>query len=342
MRKTSIIFIFLMGIHLIPLLRTGGIGVSLWAQVPIERPNLQRPTLVSPYYFGPNAFPVPDMLDGHTSSTLRIEGAGDYFIGYQKDWTANAFLRVCVPLFTNRVNLTVWLPVQEWYGYSNQRMQTCRVQDTTMVRGHGAGDAYVSTDIQLWRESHYAPGITLRAAIKSASGGQFEQARFYDSPGYWFDLSLGKSFFFGRQSYLPVEVIRDKENRTAIRADWNRYYSQAPQGREVMLRFAASAGFLCWQTDNGRQNDAVMYGLQMLLRTAHFSLTETWQGYTGWESTANRTDLRPTGDCPMVLKTRLAAHAKGFEPYVLYEWGIRDYPFHHLRLGMVYNFAILK
>ena len=101
----------------------------------------------------------------------------------------------------------------------------------------------------------------------------------------------------------------------------------------MSIRLAGSAGFLCWQTTEGRQNDAVMYGLQAQLLHEYFSLQATWGGYVGWER---------YGDAPMSIKARAAGHIKGFEPYVQYQYGIQDFPFHQLRVGLVYNIDILK
>ena len=50
------------------------------AQTPILKPDLGVPSLVAPAYFGPNAFPVPDMLDGSTSGDLKVELYGDGFL----------------------------------------------------------------------------------------------------------------------------------------------------------------------------------------------------------------------------------------------------------------------
>ena len=47
------------------------------------------------------------------------------------------------------------------------------------------------------------------------------------------------------------------------------------------------------------------------------------------------------GDAPMSIKARAAGHVKGFEPYVQYQYGIKDYPFHQIRVGLVYNLDIL-
>lgn len=281
------------------------ICASASALVPIDKPNLRETTGIAPAYFGPNAFPVPDMLDGRVQKQLRVEIAGDGYLGFQGDKTADAFARVFVPLFTDRVNLTVWMPVMEWYEMSPARMATCRVPDSLAHRGSGAGDAYFSTDIQILRDKKWAPDIALRAACKSASGGQYELARHYDCPGYFMDLSVGKSWYLGEKQ----------------------------EANGVELRVAGSAGFLCWQTDNGRQNDAVMYGLQLLMKSQYVSLRTTYSGYVGWEN---------DGDKPMIIKGRLSGHAKQFEPYVEYQYGIKDYPFHMLRVGLAYSIDILK
>lgn len=264
---------------------------SAMALVPTEKPDLRQPTGIAPAFFGPNALPVPDMSDGQTSDRLRFELAADGYFGYNGSRTADLFARVRVPLFTRWANLSVWMPVYEWYSQA----------DGT---GSGAGDVYLSTDIQVlhneWfhtEKAKYIPQMTVRVGVKTASGEQFERKRHFDSPGYFFDAAIGQSF--------PI--------------------------KSVTIRLAGSAGFLCWQTDNGRQNDAVMYGVQAQLNHAYFSLDATWGGYVGWER---------YGDAPMTVKVRAAGHVKGFEPYVQYQYGIKDFPFHQIRVGVVYNLKL--
>ena len=234
------LFLILFSCFLIP--------YSVKAEVPISKPDLSQPTGIAPAFFGPNALPIIDMSDGLTDNHLRLELAADGYIGFQNNNTVDIFARVRVPLFTRWANLSVWMPVYGWY----------KQYDGT---GSGAGDVYISTDVQV-------------------------------------DLAMGQS--------IPLKALT--------------------------LRFAGSVGFLCWQTDNGRQNDAVMYGLQAQLRHEFFSLQATWGGYVGWER---------YGDAPMSIKARAAGHVKGFEPYVQYQYGIKDYPFHQIRVGLVYNLDIL-
>lgn len=251
------------------------------------------PTGIAPKFFGPNALPVIDMNDGQTYEQLRVEVAADGYFGLKDDQTADVFARVHVPLFTRWANLSVWMPIYEWYSQA----------DGT---GSGAGDVYVSTEVQVLHHSwfkdekaKYIPQMTVRLGMKTASGGQYERKRHFDSPGYFFDFSIGQTF--------PI--------------------------RKVSVRLAGSAGFLCWQTTEGRQNDAVMYGLQAQLRHEYFSLQTTWGGYIGWER---------YGDAPMTIKCRAAGHIKGFEPYLQYQYGIQDFPYHQLRVGLVYNIKVLK
>lgn len=251
------------------------------------------PTGIAPGFFGPNALPVIDMNDGQTYEQLRVELAADGYFGFKGDKTANLFARVHAPLFTRWANLSLWMPICEWYSQ----------EDGT---GHGAGDVYISTEVQVLHhswfktdKSKYIPQMAIRLGMKTASGGQKERKRHFDSPGYFFDLSIGQTF--------PI--------------------------RQVSIRLAGSAGFLCWQTTEGRQNDAMMYGLQAQLLHEYFSLQATWGGYVGWER---------YGDAPMSIKCRAAGHIKGFEPYVQYQYGIQDFPYHQLRVGLVYNINVLK
>ena len=271
-----------------------------------------RGRYISPLHFGPNAFPVPEMLDGRTSGTLKAEIAVDEYRGYAGDRTTDIFAKIQIPLFTRRVNLSVWMPVCEWYEMTAERQRVCMLQDTAAIRGHGFGDVYVTTDIQVLRARRWWPDITLRAALKTASGEQYEKARHYDDPGYFFDAAIGKSMYIGKDRSVSAEKKQE--------SDWE-------------LRIAGMAGFLCWQTVTARQNDAYQYGVQVLVKQQYFSLRATWSGYSGWQK---------NGDKPMIVKGELRGYFNGWEPFVAYQYGIRDYPFHHVRAGVAYSADIIS
>ena len=105
--------------------------------------------------------------------------------------------------------------------------------------------------------------ISVRTALKSASGNDYSNARYYDSAGYFFDAAFGRQF----------TLIPDRSD----------------------LSIAASGGFLCWQTDNGRQNDAVMYGLKASYRYKGISISSEFGGYVGWERDGDSPIICPAG-----------------------------------------------
>ena len=277
-----------------------------YAQTPILRPDLGKPSLVAPGYFGPNAFPVPDMLDGTTSSDLRVELYGDGFLcsmagNPTDDITLDLFAKATIPLFTDRVNLVIWMPVVEWFRSGPAVNVLRRVQDPDRwISGVDSGDAYVSTDILILDERKRGCGLVLRAALKSASGNSFGTARVYDAPGYFFDVAVGR------------DIVKSADGKTVFRT-------------------ALSAGFLCWQTGNGRQNDAVMYGALASLKTGPFKAEVNYGGYVGWEG---------KGDRPMTLKTKLSWSIGRCSINAMYQVGFVDWPFHQVRLGAAYSFPL--
>lgn len=265
---------------------------------------------VSPYYFGPNAFPIPDVLE-KTSDKLKLTLALDYYNGGytylhpgneaggspsitqgRKGNTTDIMLKANIPLWTSRANLSLWWVVNEWY-------------DDGRHRGSMSGDAYVSIDMQLLEEGRRHPSWTLRAALKSASGGGYDIGRYYDSAGYFFDTYVGKSFRFG----------------------------------PATLRVCGGGGFLCWQTDNGEQNDAIQYAALAGLKIGNFDISETFSGYFGWQSQSYGKDVH---DCPMSLKTKITWKIKQWEVFAMMQNGLMDYPFTQLQLGTSFSIDILR
>lgn len=284
------------------------LAVQASAQTLIEKPNLSIPSLVAPAYFGPNAFPVPDMSDGSTTDRLEVELYGDGFTctltpDFKDDITFDIFAKATIPLFTHRVNLTIWMPIVEWFRSGPEINRLRRIPDPErLISGIDSGDAYVSTDILVLDEQKCGYGLVLRAALKSASGNSFSTARVYDCPGYFFDIATGRDIYSSA----------DKKTR---------------------LRMALSTGFLCWQTANGRQNDAVMYGMMTSLTSGRFKAELDYGGYIGWEG---------AGDSPMTLKTKLSWKIGNFSIAAMHQVGFIDWPFHQIRIGATYSCKILK
>lgn len=265
------------------------------ARTPVLKPDLSERTGVAPLWFGPNAFPIPEITDGRVRDRLTVELAGDYYRGHLtagQDDTYDLFLRAYIPLFSDRVNLTLWMPVLEFWKYDSSVREARRIlSDPAKDPGMGSGDVYVSLDIQLLTETERCPALMLRSVLKTASANEFGYARDYDSPGYFFDATVGKG--------------------------WGPF------------RLSATTGFLCWQTGTARQNDAVQYGLGAFYDGRIVNLSAQWGGYIGWER---------QGDAPMSVRLRLGFDAGRFEPFLLAQQGLHDYPFTQVRLGCAWHF----
>ena len=275
------------------------------AQTDIVKPNLGVPSKIGPAYFGPNAFPVPDMLDGRTSSQLKLGLYGDCFLGtttgrVADDITGDLFAKLTIPLFTPKANLTVWMPIFEYFHTSSEVNALRRLPHTGDLKGMDSGDVYVSADIRILSQERHHIDITARAALKTASANQFSMGRCYDAPGYFFDAAIGRGFDF--------------------------------EGGKHNLRVAVSGGFLCWQTDNGRQNDAVMYGILLAYTVKNFTVDTCFGGYAGWEG---------DGDRPMTLKTNLAYRIGDLSLHLSHQVGFMDWPYHQIRIGASYAFDVL-
>lgn len=249
--------------------------------------------------WGPNALPVIDMSSGETSDKLSVEISGSYFRGFDQSNTFTPNLRLNIPLFTRWVNLETWYSVMDFYSKYKTRDNWHNV----------AGDIYVSTNIQVlhhqWfkKSSPYIPSAVVRIGIKTASGGNFENKRFIDAPGYFLDLALAEKINW--------------ENK------WAKSFS-----------LSGSIGFYCWQTGRAEQNDAYMYGLKAEFEALYLRLITEWGGYIGWQN---------NGDKPMTLKTKIGIPCPyGLEPYVAYQYGIKDWQYHEFRIGLKYSIDIKK
>ncbi|MBP3203289.1 MAG: hypothetical protein J6M31_06790 [Bacteroidales bacterium] len=279
------------------------LGASLFvhAQTPVQTPDLSQVTQVAPAYFGPNAFPVPDVPEARLTGEFRAELSGDLFWGqgvpFADDLTYGPRFMVQLPLWTKRAALTVWMPIVEWWSYSPAIAARRRLTDfPDGGKGIDSGDVYVSTDFHVLTEKGWRPDILIRAVLKTASGNTYGQARYYDAPGYFFDASIGKSLYLN--------------------------------GFLKELRLVVSGGFLCWQTDRGRQNDAWQYGVLGIVDTRAFRLSAQLAGYSGWEG---------DGDRPLTVKGVVEVPIGAFAPFAAFEYGLHDYPFSHLRAGVKYR-----
>ena len=257
----------------------------------------------SPRYFGPNAFPVPKMGDGKVPENLIVDAAVEQYWGFGDNAT-DLNLRIDIPLYPKYVNLAIWMVPVEYYNTSIH-IRNERFMRTEVPKGFAVGDVYIQTGIQILRDRPKAPDIMVNLSMKTASGGPLIAARYYDTPGYFFDATVGKTFSFEKPKHLRS------------------------------IAFSGRIGFLCWQSiraEHSMQDDAFLYGIRLCFATNHWQYEVDFSGYQGWMY---------NGDCPMVLRGQVCRNfKKGSSIYFGGLLGFKDYRYYAVSIGYRFSTAI--
>ncbi|MDR2840105.1 MAG: hypothetical protein LBV75_02410, partial [Paludibacter sp.] len=249
----------------------------------------------SPAYFGPNANPVPDFTAAIIPEFTTLSVAASYSFGFG-DRTINPPLTIEIPLLPKKVSLKLWLPLMEYYSVT-PAVYDYRKMEGKLSGSTSGGDIYVQTRMLLFSEKRTVPAVVLNSTLRSASGGEFEERRYFDTPGYYFDVEIAKSF------PINTEVVSD-------------------------IRLAADLGFMCWETSGSTQNDATMYGAKIILSNKSLDFENTISGYSGWMK---------NGDQPLVFTSKLNGKLKNFRLFLQYKYGITDWNYHQLQAGVSFD-----
>lgn len=255
----------------------------------------------SPAFFGPNANPVPESTDATISKSTTLHFSENYFFGFG-DQTLNSKLVVEIPLLPENVSLKVWSTFFEHYQVTKEVLAQRGIPDKEKSGMVFGGDIYVQTRIRLLKEKNYIPAIILNSTLKTASVKEktLENRRYFDTPGYYFDMEIGKSF--------------------------NLYNCIIQEIRPVI-----NVGFICWET-YGRQNDAPLYGAKLILSNKWINFENSISGYYGWMK---------NGDAPLIYSSKITNKHSKFGIFANYKYGIHDYPYHNIEIGITIPLAKL-
>ncbi|NQT77944.1 MAG: hypothetical protein HQ565_09540 [Bacteroidetes bacterium] len=261
-------------------------GVTNWA----------RYLIYSPAYLGPNALAVPEIRDALLEKRIFIETAADLHFS-SGDNTQDLFLKFHYPFLDGRVAVELYGVPIEYFIMDTITRDERRGRDLD-ARGFAAGDLYIATLIQLLRDHGQWPDLLLGITMRTASGGNLGNARYTDAPGYFFDLSAGKSF---------------------------------KAGDKLSLRPYMMLGFYVWQTnrDDYRQNDAFLYGAGISLYGNSFECNAKFGGYKGYIG---------NGDAPMVLRANTIYKLKKTDLKLTFQQGIKDFSYSSLSMGVTFYF----
>ncbi|MGL6021619.1 MAG: hypothetical protein ACRC0A_00715 [Chitinophagaceae bacterium] len=259
----------------------------------------QKSVQYSPTYFGPNALPIPEVSNGKVPKYTQFGFSSDYSFGFG-DRTVSLRFDAEIPLLPNYISLKSWFVFYEKFWLTPTLAQQRTIEPLSLI-GATTGDVYLQTRFLVFQERKYIPNVIIAITIKTASGGNFEKRRFYDTPGYYFDATFSKSFL------LPNKIISN-------------------------IQLVGNLGFLCWETTNSTQNDAPMYGLNLLLSNKVLSLENQIGGYWGWMN---------NGDKPLTFRSKLTYNFIFYDLFLQYQYGIIDFPYHQVRMGVVANIPYL-
>ena len=264
--------------------------------------NAQTP--YSTAWFGPNANPVPEFTDATIPVKTTISLMGDYYFG-QGDHTENGYAKIEFPLIPERVSFKVWSTILEHYQVTDQ-VSAERDMLNGNTTGKANGDIYFQTRIRILNEKKNAPSIILNTTLKTASGTNHLERRYFDTPGYYFDAEIGKSFF------TKSSFIRE-------------------------IRAVANVGFMSFETERqSTQDDAPLYGGKIILGNDSWKLENTLSGYWGWMHTNANYGFN-YGDAPMVYAAKISKIAKNITYFAQYQYGITDFPYQQLRVGVSFT-----
>jgi len=268
--------------------------------------------ILSPAYMGPNALPVPFSEKGIVGDRSYIRFYSDYY-HQQGDVTYDGGLKFYVPIIRRIVAIEGWGIVQEHYRMSEALAEQRRARDQH-PHGTAFGDAYFATVVSILRNKPL--DVALRIGLKTASGGKLRDARYTDSPGYFFDISAGKLWQLSKNHSLRAHIM---------------------------------FGFYCWQLDMSvqRQDDAELFGSGIDYNFNHFSIDASVDGYSGYFGNKpiyieekNRTvEFK---DRPIVFRLGFSHSFHQWKVGVRYQDGLRDFDYKSIQLRLTYFLPELK
>ncbi|MEM7548400.1 MAG: hypothetical protein AAF363_01910 [Bacteroidota bacterium] len=253
---------------------------------------------IAPNFLGPNALPVPEIGKGKVSSRSRLEAGwtGSFSEG---DDTQSFITNLNYVVLADRIAIHVQFVPVEFFNLTRDEQTRRNIEDEFFESsGTQTGDVYYGFEVQILKEKKGWPDLMVRGSVKTASGENVENGRFTDSPGYFFDASLGKD-------------IKLDENRT--------------------IRPYGQLGFYSWQTYDVvlPQNDATMFGVGVDYDSEKYMFSSSLVGYAGWKD---------NGDDPVLWRIEGIKKLGKYDLKLGYQHGINDWQFRSITASLILNF----
>mgnify|MGYP000619213174 CR=1 FL=1 len=254
--------------------------------------------LIAPGTLGPNALPVPNILNGQVGTDLLFRLSTDhYFRDGGGDNGHSILLNFRFPVVQNFMAFEFEWNMLEHFHATNEVRDILQLYKDDPGWTTDRGDIILSTYIQLLHGRKYWPDIMLINALKTTSGGIYD-GRATDLPAHWHYASLGMQIF----------------RRGAFSG-----------------RINAMAGVYIWQTNQTdlEQNEGPLWGLEGQFNFKAVELAAGISGYKGWKYYGE--------DRPALFKSRLVVNNQRFNYFIEYKTGWQHYYYSSINVGLTWH-----
>jgi hypothetical protein len=254
----------------------------------------------SPRYFGPNAFPIPELRSGRAPEHYELEARGEYH-HYAGDRTKDIYLHALLPIVRGRAGVEIRFVALDKYKLTLETRDERNAAgvESPSNQPYNSGDVVISAYYQLWRSEKWLDAM-FSFSLKTASGGRLSDARFTDASAYWIDFAAGR------------DLLRSGD-------------------RAYALRLQAMAGFYCWMTNDmvHRQNDAILYGAGLTGLLRRFTISSDLSGFSGYIN---------NGDRPLLWRNNLQFEYRRNVLSLRYAHGMKDSLYDTYSVGYIRRF----
>ncbi|WP_053179632.1 hypothetical protein [Sunxiuqinia dokdonensis] len=254
--------------------------------------------LFAPGTMGPNALPVPEILNGQVGTDLLFRLSTDhYFRDGGGDNGHSLVLNFRFPVVQNFMAFQVHWNMLEHFHTTNEVRDILQLYKDDPGWTTDFGDLILSTNIQLLQGREYWPDIMLVSALKTTTGSIYD-GRATDMPAHWHYASLGKQI-------LKRGLFR--------------------------FRINAMGGFYIWQTNQTdlEQNEGPLWGVEGQFNYRSIELASGLSGYKGWKYYGE--------DRPALFKSRLVVNNKLFNYFIEYKTGLQHYYYSSINIGLTWH-----
>ncbi len=251
--------------------------------------------LIAPGTMGPNALPIPDILNGQVGTDSQFKVSIDNYYRDEGDDNGHTFkLDFRFPVVQNFMAFGLEWNLIDYFRVTNEVRDIIQLYKDDPGWSTDLGDIILKTFIQLTKEKRSLPSAMLVSVLKTTSGSVFD-GRYTDLPAHWHYASLGKKL-------INHEIFRWQLN--------------------------AMLGYYFWQTnqDDLEQNEGPLWGIETQFNHKSLEYAFGISGYNGWKYYGN--------DKPIQFKARLILTNEKFNYFTEYKTGLRDYPYTSINIGI--------